>query len=258
MPERRAMTWVLLRGLTREAAHWGVFVTALQHALPQAQVLALDLPGNGPLHRQPSSATIGAMVEWCRNELARRGVQGPVHVLAMSLGAMVATEWAYRAPQELAGGVLVNTSFRPFSPFFHRLRPRNYLRLLGLMLGRAGPVAWERAILAMTSNRATQLQEVLPGWVALRERHPVHVANAWRQLLAAARYRARASAPDVPLLLLASAQDRLVNVRCSRAAAHSWGRPLRLHPWAGHDLPLDDPAWVMAQVLDWLGPRTSC
>ena len=249
------MTWVLLRGLTREAAHWGGFVAALQQALPQAQVLALDLRGNGPLHGQPSGTTIAAAVDWCRAELARRGVQGPVHVLAMSLGAMVATEWAYRAPQEIAGCVLINTSFRPFSAFFQRLRPRNYGRLLRLMLGRAGPLAWERAVLAMTSNRAAQLQEVLPGWVALRERHPVSPGNAWRQLLAAARYRVRARAPEVPLLILASVQDRLVSVRCSKVAAYRWGRLLRLHPWAGHDLPLDDPAWVVAQVQDWLGPR---
>jgi pimeloyl-ACP methyl ester carboxylesterase len=251
MHEPQAMTWVLLRGLTREAAHWGDFAAALQQAWPQARVLALDLPGNGPLHAQRSASTIGAMVAWCQAELVRRGVQGPVQVLAMSLGAMVATEWAYRAPQQIAGCVLINTSFRPFSAFYHRLRPRNYGRLLQLMLGRAGPLAWERAILAMTSNQAAQRPAVLPGWVALRERHPVRAANAWRQLLAAARYRAQLRPPAVPLLLLASEQDGLVNVCCSRKAARHWGQTLQLHPWAGHDLPLDDPDWVIAQVLDW-------
>ena len=41
-------TWILLRGLTREASHWGAFAGDFQTALPQAQVVALDLPGNGP------------------------------------------------------------------------------------------------------------------------------------------------------------------------------------------------------------------
>jgi pimeloyl-ACP methyl ester carboxylesterase len=89
--------------------------------------------------------------------------------------------------------------------------------------------------------------------VAARAQHPVSGANALRQLLAAMRYRARRQAPAVPLLLLGSEQDRLVDVRCTLALARHWGSALRLHPWAGHDLPLDDPAWVLAQLRGWLG-----
>jgi pimeloyl-ACP methyl ester carboxylesterase len=172
-----AATWLLLRGLTRETAHWGGFIAALQQTLPQARVLALDLPGNGRLHLQRSPPAIADMVAWCRAELVRRGVPGPVHVLAMSLGAMVAAEWAARAPQELAGCVLINTSLRPFSPFYQRLRPRNYLRLLRLMWG-AAPARRERIILEMTSNRAAAMTGVLPAWVAARTQHPVSGANA--------------------------------------------------------------------------------
>jgi pimeloyl-ACP methyl ester carboxylesterase len=244
-------TWLLLRGLTRETAHWGGFVDALQRALPQARIMALDLPGNGQLHAMPSPPTIAAMVDWCRTELARRGVRGPVHLLAMSLGAMVAAEWACRAPQEVAGAVLINTSFAPLSPFYRRLRPRNFPRLLRLALG-AGPAAWEQAILELTSNRAAERAGVLPVWTATRLQRPVRALNALRQLLAAAHYRVRPQAPAVPLLLLGSEQDRLVDVRCTLAAAQRWGSAVRLHPWAGHDLPLDDPDWVIAQLRDWL------
>lgn len=244
-------TWLLLRGLTRETAHWGSFVPAFQAAMPQARVIALDLPGNGQLSALRSPTDIASMVAWCRAELAQRGIQGPVHLLAMSLGAMVATEWAYRAPQELAACVLINTSFAPLSPFCHRLRPRNYGRLLRLVLGRAAPAAREQVVLEMTSNRASELADVLPAWAAVRLQRPVSTANALRQLLAAARYRVRADAPATPVLLLASEQDQLVNVRCSLAVAQRWGCPVRLHPWAGHDLPLDDPAWLIAQVQGW-------
>ncbi|PMZ18082.1 alpha/beta hydrolase, partial [Pseudomonas sp. FW306-02-F08-AA] len=38
---------------------------------------------------------------------------------------------------------------------------------------------------------------------------------------------------------------------CSQALAAAWNLPLVMHPFAGHDLPLDDPAWVVAQVLQW-------
>jgi len=248
-------TWVLLRGLTRETAHWGGFVAQLQLAMPQARVLALDLPGNGQLNARRSPTDIAALVAHCRAELAQRGVQGPLHLLAMSLGAMVAAEWAYLAPQELAACALINTSFRPFSPFYHRLRPRNYARLFRLAVSGAAPQAWERAILDITSNRAAERADVLPAWTAARVQRPVRAVNAWRQLLAAARYRVRPAPPRVPLLLLASEQDRLVDVRCSLTVARRWACQLRLHPWAGHDLPLDDPIWVIAQVRDWLARR---
>lgn len=249
-------TWLLLRGLTRETAHWGGFGAALQQALSPARVLALDLPGNGQLHALRSPADVAAMVAWCRAEVARRGLPGPLHVLAMSLGGMVATEWAYRAPQELAGCVLINTSFAPLSPFWRRLRPRHYPRLLQLALGGGAAARWEQTILEMTSQRAGELAGVLPEWIAARQQRPVRGANALRQLLAAARYRVGPQAPAVPLLLLGSEQDRLVDVRCTLAAARRWGCPVRLHPWAGHDLPLDDPAWVIAQVQDWLARRS--
>ena len=122
--------WILLRGLAREQAHWGSFVGDLAHALPQDDVTALDLPGNGLLHRQPSPGSVPALVQACRRMLAKRGVAPPYHLLAMSLGAMVATEWAHAAPAEVAGCVLINTSLRPFSPFHQRLRPGNYAALL--------------------------------------------------------------------------------------------------------------------------------
>jgi pimeloyl-ACP methyl ester carboxylesterase len=54
-------------------------------------------------------------------------------------------------------------------------------------------------------------------------------------------------------LLLAGQQDRLVDVKCSLTLAHHWSCAIRLHPAAGHDLPLDDGAWVSQQVKDWLG-----
>jgi hypothetical protein len=44
-------------------------------------------------------------------------------------------------------------------------------------------------------------------------------------------------------------QDVLVSPQCSATLAHRWQVELRIHPDAGHDLPLDDPAWVIQQTL---------
>jgi len=245
-------TWVLLRGLTRETAHWGRFADDFRNAWPGARVVSLDLPGNGRFHARQSPATVQGMVAACRAELARQGVQPPFHLFAMSLGAMVATEWARTAPQEISGCVLVNTSFRPFSPFFHRLRPRNYAALLGLALLPRPAENIERTVWRLTSNAPAPRSAVISDWVAARTQRPVSAANALRQLMAAARYCAPAVAPSPRILLLASQNDQLVDSRCSQAIARGWHCALALHPDAGHDLPLDAPQWVMEQVQQWL------
>jgi pimeloyl-ACP methyl ester carboxylesterase len=247
---KRLNTWVFLRGLARESGHWGGFLEAFQQALPDSQVIALDLPGNGLLNQQRSPLSIEAMVAFCRAELAGRHIEPPYQVLAVSLGGMVSVAWAQAYPQEIAVQVLINTSMRPFSPFHQRLRPENYLKLMALLLTGASAKAWEQTILGLTSHHASA--DVLPRWLALREAHPVSKANALRQLVAAARFSAKPQAPKPPTLLLASTQDRLVAVACSENLASQWGLPLVQHPSAGHDLPLDDGPWVAAQVSLWL------
>ncbi|HEY8708761.1 MAG TPA: alpha/beta hydrolase, partial [Burkholderiaceae bacterium] len=209
------MTWVLLRGLTRERRHWGAFPQTFAETVPAAQVIALDLPGSGALHRERSPLRVEAMAEHCRHALHERGVAPPYHLLAMSLGAMVATAWAASHPQELAGAVLINTSLRPFSPFHQRLKPANYATLARLLLAHPSAREWEQAVLHLTSRVAPRADALLDAWAGYRREYPVSAANAWRQLWAAARYRAPREKPPPPLLLLTSAADALVDARCS-------------------------------------------
>jgi pimeloyl-ACP methyl ester carboxylesterase len=245
----KSHTWIFLRGLTRESGHWGAFVGQFQQALPGARVVALDLPGNGALHGARSPWSVPEMVAHCRAQLEALHLPPPYNLLAMSLGAMVALEWACEAPQELACTVLVNTSLQPFSPFWQRLRPANYGALLRLALFGGTPLGWECTVLRLTSNRGDA--SVLPRWLQLRQQHPVSRVNAFRQLVAAARYEAPRTLPRLPVLVLGSEQDRLVSVACSRALARQGPYVLRLHPEAGHDLPLDDGPWVAQQVRQW-------
>jgi pimeloyl-ACP methyl ester carboxylesterase len=245
-------TWIFLRGLTRSSAHWGAFIAEFEAAMP-AQVIALDLPGNGGLWQERSATTVDAMAQWCRQELQRRGIDGPVGVLAMSLGGMVAAQWALQQPQQVRELVLINTSMRPFNPFWQRLRPAALLRLVALALTAASKQRWEREILRLTTRHARQ--DVLQAWCEERMQRPVSGRNALRQLLAAARYRAQGQGPRMPTLVLAGEQDQLVSVQCSRVLARQWGADLQLHPTAGHDLTLDDGPWVAAELRRWRDRR---
>ncbi len=245
-------TWIFLRGLTREARHWGDFSATFRAAFPDAQIVALDLPGNGSLHTLASPLSVEAMAAYCRAELGSRGIPPPYHLLAMSLGAMVAAAWAAEQPREIAACVLINTSLRPFSPFYHRLRPENYLALCQRALLGGDGREWEELILRLTSRDPQKHEQVLDSWLAYRRECPVSVGNALRQLLAASRYRAGAGKPVAPMLILASSNDALVNPRCSRRVALHWHAAIVEHPTAGHDLPLDDGPWVAEQVSAWL------
>ena len=242
-------TWVLLRGLARESRHWGSFPARLERQLPVGDtVVALDLPGNGGLCREESPWSVDGMVRAARMQLVAAGLRPPYVLVALSLGGMVAVEWAARAPQELEACILINSSVGSLSPFWQRMQPRAYGTVLRSLL--PGPlVARERAVYAMTSARPPD-PAVLAQWVAYAGSRPVSAGNALRQMVAAARFRTDGP-PTVPTLVLTSRGDRLVSPACSRAMAAAWKLGLREHPSAGHDLPLDDPDWVVEQVARW-------
>ena len=240
--------WVLLRGLTRERRHWGSFTAQFAAAFAQAPVIALDLPGNGVLNELRSPTRVDAMAAYCREALLARGVAPPYRVLAMSLGAMVATAWCLQHPDEIAALVLINTSLRPFSPPQQRFKPSAALLRVVWGLLQRGAAAPERAVLALTSNAVWRDDSLVRQWADYRRERPVSAANAVRQLWAAARFVAPSVAPCARVLLLTSARDGLVDTRCSLALARAWHCEVESHPWAGHDLPLDDPAWVIAAV----------
>jgi pimeloyl-ACP methyl ester carboxylesterase len=259
------MSWVFLRGLMREQRHWGEFPAQFRAALPEAHIVTPDLPGNGANWRVRSPPSVMGMVEACRADLRARGLPGPYSLLALSLGAMVAVQWRASYPDEVERCVLLNTSMRPFSRFHQRLRWQNYPAILRqLVLG--GARRQEQLALRLTSvvhGHDTRHSELLKRWVDYHNECPVSRPNALRQLFAAARFHApQRGQGGAPLLVLAGARDGLVDPECSRRLALAWDAEFRLHPGAGHDLPLDDGGWVAAQVADWLSrdekkPRTS-
>jgi len=247
-------TWVLLRGLMREARHWGEFPIQFKDTMDVQHVVALDFPGNGSLYAQVSATSVAEMANYCHTQLTQLGYAPPYRALALSMGAMVAVAWSELYPADLEKMVLINTSLAPYNPFYQRLRPANYPALIRhLLFGSA--VQRESLILQLTSrlkSHTEHKQAILDQWTAYAHEFPIARANILRQLRAALSYRAMTTAPPVPVLLLAGQQDQLVNVKCSLTLAQHWCCAIRLHPTAGHDLPLDDGAWVTQQVKEWL------
>ncbi|SIT46119.1 putative hydrolase or acyltransferase of alpha/beta superfamily [Paraburkholderia piptadeniae] len=263
-------TWILLRGLTREARHWGALPDALREALdgvagvtpvvgnPRERVLTIDLPGNGEYADLRAPLRVAEMVDFVRAAARERGAPGPYCVLAMSLGGMVATCWAQRHPDEIARLVLINTSMRPFSRFDERLRPQAWPGLLRAARHWNAPSIAEGVIHRLTCNNGKTRAADLNTWTDIRASAPVSRANALRQLLAAARFSAGKRRPACATLVLSSREDGLVDPACSVSLAAAWGADHWMHPWAGHDLPHDDPAWTVGRIRAWLAQTAGC
>lgn len=164
---------------------------------------------------------------------------------------MLACEWLRRRPQEVAGVVLVNTSLAGASPPWRRLRPAAAFSLLRAALDH-GVAARERRLFALTSTRVDLEGKTVHRWVDTAIRRPIRPSNLVRQLIAASRYTAPARDARSKTLVLVSRKDRLVHPSCSLAVARTLGADVREHPSAGHDLPLDDPTWVIGAVREWL------
>jgi pimeloyl-ACP methyl ester carboxylesterase len=252
MNNELGQNWLLLRGLTRESAHWGDFIPVLQATFPDANITTLDLPGTGRFYKEDSPRTIKTITEIVRRRaLENCCLQQPVTILAISLGAMVAWEWMRNYPDDIRGASLINTSFADLSPFYHRLRWQSYWKLVALMMKR-NVFNRESAILQLVSNRRDQDEQISHAWEEIQNQRPMSLKNSFRQIIAAASYRPGDIKPVQPILLLNGKGDRLVASVCSETLHLKWNLKLRCHPWGGHDLTLDDGVWVASQLKEWV------
>jgi pimeloyl-ACP methyl ester carboxylesterase len=246
--------WILLRGLTREGRHWGKFLEhlRLEAALPGDQITLLDLPGNGCENALPAPLNVSDMTTFVRSRAAAAGLKPPYRLLAMSLGGMVATDWAQQYPQDIERLVLINTSMRPFAAVHERLQFAAWPQLLRAAALWNDSLRCEGIIHGVTCNRTDTFDDDLAVWTTIRRVAPVSAKNALRQLWAAARFHASEQAPACPALLLSSKMDHLVKAVCSERIAEKWRAEHKQHAWAGHDLPHDDPAWTANAIAGWL------
>ncbi|MFZ1852035.1 MAG: alpha/beta hydrolase [Nitrosomonas sp.] len=238
--------FVLIRGLLREARHWGIFTEYLQQQFPDAVVTTPDIPGNGRYHQLTSPASIASMAEALREQIPRD--QSAV-LIGLSMGGMVAIDWMSRYPEEISGAVLINTSARPLAPFYHRLRWQIYPQILTMVC--CSPEEKEAEILRLTSNHFQHDATLLQNWRQWQRQNPVSGISARNQLLAALKFRLPTNRPQSPILIVTSAADRLVDYRCSLQLARYWQTSYRQHETAGHDLPLDEPEWLAHVIVQW-------
>jgi pimeloyl-ACP methyl ester carboxylesterase len=249
------MNWLLLRGLARERRHWHGFVDLFRAGAGASSIVLADLAGVGTEHRRCPRASVA----WMARDVARRvpglGASGislvDWSVVGLSLGGMVALELCRLYPERIRQGVIVNAS-SCLSSVRARLRPGAALGLLRAALSH-DPVQRERRVLALTSTLPEAVRDRYARTAAEFARDaPASRRSALVQLVAAARFVPPKRAQlGTRLLFMSARNDALVNPRCSRDLAAWYGVTSEEHPWAGHDLPLDDPVWMCEHILSF-------
>ncbi|WP_293007639.1 alpha/beta hydrolase [Nitrosomonas sp.] len=237
--------FILIRGLLREARHWGNFTADLQQHFPNAIISTPDIPGNGARYHETSPKTIAEITESLRQQ---KDSSQPLRLISLSMGGMIAIDWMTRYPDEVEAAVLINTSARSLSPFYHRLRWTAYPHVLRMIFHSAAQK--ETDILRLTSNHHQHDNKLLKFWQQWQQQCPVSKASARNQVLAAVKFSILTK-PQQPVLIVTSRADRLVDYRCSLRLARAWSTDYIQHESAGHDLPLDEPIWLINVIKQW-------
>lgn len=247
-----SLQWLLLRGLTREAAHWAEFPSAIKSERPQDVIHCLDLPGAGTEHGRGSPASVSGIVDDLRERW--RSLHGdarlPSAILGMSLGGMVTLDWASRFPRDFQYAVVINSSASNLSQPLHRIHLKNWPKLLEVFMA-SDTAKREKLILQMTTRMQKDLNNLAENWGEIAEKHPMTSDAILGQMIAGFRFKAPETM-KVPLLVLAAKEDNFVNWQCSEQIAKYYGCSIETHPRAGHDLTLDDPSWCASRISEWL------
>ncbi len=240
---------ILLRGLAREAAHWLHFPQQLQHSLGSGwNIHCIDFPGCGMHYQESALNSIQQMTDYARAQLIELNITQPVYVIGISMGGMVALNWAQLFPAQIAGVALINSSAGDH-PLYWRLRPSAWPAIIAALLL---PIYWrERLVLRHVSNDHDNFAAHLQHWLVIQQQRPVSRTTIVTMLSAAAGFRPQADCP-VPGLIIASENDRFVSCLASRNLAQRFNWPIRIHPTAGHDIPMDATPWLEKQIVQWL------
>jgi pimeloyl-ACP methyl ester carboxylesterase len=264
MTTKKLNYWFLIRGLMRESVHWEDFPAKFEAAFPGHRAITLDLPGVGEQWNVKSPLTVSEIAHSIREQAKKivermsqpSGSQPACYLLAISLGGMVALDWIQKFPGEIQGGVFINTSLSGINPFYKRLKPRAWIPLFEIVLT-SNVRNRERKVLQLTTSQYPIQDSSLTERMIAYRKHPATKTNFLRQLIAASRFSPMPKKIKTPVLLLNSAGDRLVDSSCSIQIQAKWNWELKTHPSANHDLPLEDPDWVIAQIRDWLNRQKS-
>lgn len=247
------MNVLLLRGLMREARHWGDFTSKLENKAEMNKVLCLDLPGVGTEQGRFFSPSIKQVVLDIRSRfqthLQNNKTQDWI-ILGISLGGMIALKWVELFPNDFKKIILMNISAQNTGSILGRLKPESMLRVLKIFKEN-DPTKRELEILKMVSNLKALDKSTQDLWIQIARSNTFDRWTAMQQMIVASQFKAPQKI-SIPSLVLTSRGDRMVDYRHSLKIAEMYGSRLDVHANAGHELALDDSSWCVERICDWV------
>jgi pimeloyl-ACP methyl ester carboxylesterase len=228
-------TLVLVHGAGGRADLWQPQLDGLADV---ARMVALDLPGHGPL-RGRGGVTVPAYAEWLAGFLSTLD-EGPVVLVGHSMGGAIAQALALARPDHLAGLILIGTGARL------RVLPR-IVELL-----REGSGEGFRLIRDLAFAEGVPQDVVAAVERTFREGTPLVTLGDY---LACDQFdvRDRLAGIQTPTLVVAGVEDRLVPLKYGRflADAIPGARFVEIAA-AGHFPHLEQPLEVNAAIREFL------
>jgi pimeloyl-ACP methyl ester carboxylesterase len=239
--------WVFIRGLTRGVVHWGEFAKKFQDLHPDYKIEFIEIPGNGELSEMLTPKSPEELIEYLRSKSDIVKSAEEYNLCGISLGGMIVLKWAELYPDRISTVNVINTSLSQFSPFYKRLLASNYIKVAAGLFS-SNPYQKEKLILNMTANNAESITRYLQIFTDFAKVHSVKKINFIRQIQLAKKIKID-NWKNTKLNVISSTSDRLVSHSCSKMIAQKLNGKLIIHSSAGHDIPLDDPSWLI-QALD--------
>lgn len=247
------MNIILLRGLMREARHWGDFPKQLENSNGIGRVVCLDFPGIGTEEKRFFTPVLKEVVRDVRSRFQHREhshLNEDWAILGFSLGGMVSLEWVKMYPNDFKKIILLNTSASNSGRLWQRLKPESMPKVVKIFL-EEDPLKRETQVIEMISNLRKKDAKLIQEWAHIAKTSQFSKITAINQLIAATQFKVPESL-TIPSLVLTSRADRMVNYSNSLFIAQRLGSDLCVHPTAGHDLTVDDSDWCLSQITSWL------
>ena len=244
---------LLIMGLGMNATGWWRTVPVLAGRF---RVIAFDNRGVGRSPKPPGPYTVEQLADDAAAVLDAAG-EDAAHVYGISLGGMIAQEFALRHPQRVRSLVLGATT-----PGGARAVPaadhvQAFLPLRAQMT--AEHAVWASVPINYAPRTRREHGDRIAEDIAQRLRYPVEPEPYLAQLAAAQGHDAYDRLPslDVPTLVVHGAEDVLIPPQNATILADRiTGAELQIHDGAAH-LYFTDDERIDAGVRDWLSARTS-
>ncbi len=251
--EKFKTSFTFLRGLTRESEHWGSFRKKFEKRYSPENLFFCDLPGTGKLHSIPPVYNFSTLIDTVRlqildKNLNNRNFQYRV-LVGMSFGGMVACQWLAKYSNDFDAIILINSSASDLSTMNQRMNLSCVRYLLPAVL-KLNMEMRERRILQCVSNKKVDEEEV-NRWIKIQKNSPVTIKTFLSQLFLASTFSIKKISFSIPTLVIYSSKDRLVSFQASENIANYLNAEKSIHKWAGHDIALDDPDWLLNEILNF-------